>query len=127
MFQYSAPTGWFIVDYEVVEISRGGDANYTTRSINEKTIEIPWTTKSYEKKVLGAVVDTKTARLNLDLIVRLEKEPEPIADVPATPADSDSEPNGIATGLFVGLFVTIVGGLILAFLIRKLGWAESRK
>ena len=76
-FVYTPPTGYRIVRYELHELSRGGDANYSVTESTDQRIVVHWSAKSEEIKVLGVTVNTITAFLQLDMTVHLDLVPQP--------------------------------------------------
>jgi hypothetical protein len=117
VWTYPAPEGFRISHYRPIVRSSYGDATYTPRLINDRTLQISWATRSHYH-----VVDTKTASLNLDVEVALV----PIAA--ASRGSSDVSPSaGGERGdrdtplmqILVGVAVTVVGGLLLHLLTRR--------
>jgi hypothetical protein len=76
-FVYTAPGGHRITRYELHELTRGGDANYSVTEATEKRIVVHWRAESKEIKALGVTVNTITAFLALDVTVHLELIPPP--------------------------------------------------
>jgi len=76
-FVYTAPGGYRIIRYELHELSRGGDANYSVTKSTDNEVVVHWHAESEEVKVLGATVNTITAFLELDMTVHLELLPSP--------------------------------------------------
>ncbi|MEW8437569.1 MAG: hypothetical protein AB2689_05370 [Candidatus Thiodiazotropha taylori] len=126
LFVYTAPQGLRIIGYEVIEISKFGDASYTTKKVDDTRIEITWETRSRTKKLAGIVVDTDTASLNLDLRVTLEitspTQPQKRTNkVVASIERTDSgESRSAVREVMIGLFVTVVGGLLVVFIASRL-------
>lgn len=85
-FVYTAPDGWSIRTFNVIELSKYGDATYSPRLVSPKRLEIPWQTQSRTVRTLGIVVDTKTASLNLDVTLTLIPDPTPRSQ--ASPSES---------------------------------------
>ena len=77
MFSYSPPAGYKIIDYSISEISKWGDASYTVQLAPDGTLHIPWRVQSRTVRVLGIVVDTKTANLDLDVRIKIKRIQEP--------------------------------------------------
>lgn len=130
-FRYTPPPGKKITNYEFIELSKNGDANYSVAKSSEKELLVNWSIKSHEIKAAGITIDTKTASLILDVKITLEAIPPPPAPVipevnseRITNSISSTNPhenneNNVVNQILVGLFVTIVGGLILFFITRK--------
>lgn len=76
-FVYNAPNGWRIINHQLRERSRGGDAQYSVTSATESKITVHWRVQSRRERALGITVNTITAFLHLDMAVTLAKIPLP--------------------------------------------------
>ncbi|MEW8041078.1 MAG: hypothetical protein AB2800_12905 [Candidatus Thiodiazotropha endolucinida] len=133
LFVYTAPQGLRITGYEVIEISKFGDASYTSKKVNDSRIEIAWETRSRTKKLAGIVVDTDTASLNLDIRVTLEVIPPSQSQkstnkvVSLVERTDSGEPGSVFKEVMVGLFVTVVGGLLVVFIVSRLKRSKNEE
>ena len=115
----------------VSEISKYGNSSYTVQ-LTDGVLTIPWQAESHTRRAMGIVVDTDTASLNLDVIVRIEINPAPVlvsgppehtAPGATITAPPDTSRPGVspapgqaitAAGIFcLGLIVGLIAGLVL--------------
>lgn len=76
-FVYTAPSGWKIVNHQLHERSRGGDAQYSVTSATDSQINVHWRVQSRQEKAFGIPVNTITAFLDLHMTVTLVQIPVP--------------------------------------------------
>lgn len=81
-FTYSAPPNTQIESFQLAEVSKFGDASYSpTVSPDQRSLTVRYKLQSHRiRGPFNAVIDTKTAQLDLDLIVTLRDLPMPVKD-----------------------------------------------
>ena len=130
-FRFEPPAGYHIKDFQIVEKSKFGDASYTAQ-LTSGVLSIPWKASSHTKKALGVVVDTDTASLHLDVVVKLERNPPPPAvstpmtnpslQVPAGSSEALVETKGTHRITAIGILcLGILVGLIAALVLFRAG------
>lgn len=112
-FLYTVPSGYRIVRYELHEVSRGGDANYSVTESTDKKIAVHWSAKSKEIKALGITVNTITAFLTLNMTVHLGVIPPPPDSIQEKMLAS-AERLGPRLAVFVFGVVFVITLLVLA-------------
>jgi hypothetical protein len=99
VFVYRAPPGVVIRDIQLHEIGRGGDAQYTILTKTEEQVRIRWRVAAHTNRVLGVVIDSRTAYLALEMTVTLEKRPPP----PSASPNSTVRQQPTTTSIFTRL------------------------